>query len=191
MQQSAEEELALTPGPEIVQLFLAQRPPFLMLDRLLSLSLDGPPTLNGARYISANEPVFAGHFPGQPILPGAMMLEGMAQCCAVLAALVSLARPQQDLWGELVNLERGLAGDPAHDAEQAQGFRASLKSPGAPGVAGATSLKFIRPVRPGCRLDYRVSLTRQLGDAAHFSLSASVNGVAVARGNLTAGRLPG
>jgi 3-hydroxyacyl-[acyl-carrier-protein] dehydratase len=191
MHAPVEAEIHPTVGPEIVQLFLPQRRPFLMLDRLQSLSLDTPPTLHGCRYVSANEPVFEGHFPGRPILPGAMILEGLAQCCAVLAALVSLQLPERTLWAELVNLERGLAHDPAHDAERAQRFRGSLQHPGAPGVAGATSLKFIRPVRPGCRLDYRVSLTRQLGQAAHFSLTALVDGVPVTRGSLTAGRLSG
>ena len=191
MKQSTEERPKPTVGPEIVQLFLPQRRPFLMLDRLQSLSLDTPPTLHGCRYISANEPVFEGHFPGQPVLPGAMILEGMAQCCAVLAALLSLGMAADAVWAELVNLELGLARDPAFESDRGERFRASLKGSGGPGVAGATSLKFIRPVRPGCRLDYRVSLTRQLGDTAHFSLSASVDGVPVTRGNLTAGRLGG
>lgn len=191
MQQSSTPPPAPTIGPEIVQLFLPQRRPFLMLDRLQSLSLDVPPTLRGCRYVSANEPVFEGHFPDRPILPGALILEGLAQCCAVLAAFVSLGMSAEELWAELVNLERGLSQDPDHDADRASRFRSELKGTGAPGVAGATSLKFIRPVRPGCRLDYQVALTRQLGEAAHFSLSASVDGVPVTRGSLSAGRLRG
>jgi 3-hydroxyacyl-[acyl-carrier-protein] dehydratase len=41
----------------------------------------------GIKNISINEPYFAGHFPGQPIMPGVMMIEAMAQvgACALLA----------------------------------------------------------------------------------------------------------
>jgi 3-hydroxymyristoyl/3-hydroxydecanoyl-(acyl carrier protein) dehydratase len=181
----------LSPGPEVVQLFIPQRPPFLMLDRARALSLSEAPTLDGSRYLSANEPFFAGHFPGRPVLPGALILEGLAQTCAMLAALLHLGLDEERLWAELLNLERGYAGDAEHDPRRAERFRGALRPAGALGVAGATSLKFIRPVRPGCRLDYRVTLARQLEGAAHFRLLASVAGAPVTRGSLTASHLRG
>jgi 3-hydroxyacyl-[acyl-carrier-protein] dehydratase len=59
--------------------------PFLLLDRIVELR-PGKMAV-GIKNISINEPYFAGHFPGQPIMPGVMMIEAMAQvgACALLA----------------------------------------------------------------------------------------------------------
>ena len=73
----------LSLGPAIIQFLIPQRRPFLMVDRLLGLSLD-PPCLHSCRFISANDPVFGGHFPSVAIQPGALTLEGMAQTAGIL-----------------------------------------------------------------------------------------------------------
>ncbi|MGI6420742.1 MAG: 3-hydroxyacyl-ACP dehydratase FabZ [Syntrophomonadaceae bacterium] len=64
---------------------LPHRYPFLLLDRIVELR-PGKMAV-GIKNISINEPYFAGHFPGQPIMPGVMMIEAMAQvgACALLA----------------------------------------------------------------------------------------------------------
>jgi 3-hydroxyacyl-[acyl-carrier-protein] dehydratase len=60
---------------------LPHRYPFLMLDRILELTSE---TVVGLKNVTINEPFFQGHFPGQPIMPGVMIVEAMAQAAAIL-----------------------------------------------------------------------------------------------------------
>ncbi len=80
---------------------LPHRYPFLMVDRILSV--DGDRRAVGIKNVSINEPYFQGHWPGQPVMPGVMILEAMAQLSGILlsrrlehtgktAVLVSLDR---------------------------------------------------------------------------------------------------
>ena len=61
---------------------IPHRFPFLMIDRVIELGDDRVVALKN---VSANEPYFAGHFPGHPIMPGVLQVEAMAQAGAVLA----------------------------------------------------------------------------------------------------------
>jgi 3-hydroxyacyl-[acyl-carrier-protein] dehydratase len=62
---------------------LPQRYPFVMVDRVTEL-LPGE-SIRGHKMVSANEPWCQGHFPGQPILPGVLIVESLAQIGALLA----------------------------------------------------------------------------------------------------------
>lgn len=66
-----------------IQEILPHRYPFLLVDRITSLE-EGKSVV-GYKNVSISEPVFEGHFPGHPIYPGVMILEGMAQAGGVLA----------------------------------------------------------------------------------------------------------
>jgi UDP-3-O-[3-hydroxymyristoyl] N-acetylglucosamine deacetylase/3-hydroxyacyl-[acyl-carrier-protein] dehydratase len=60
---------------------LPHRPPFLLVDKILELS---DTHIVGMKSITMNEPYFAGHFPGQPVMPGVLQIEAMAQAGGVL-----------------------------------------------------------------------------------------------------------
>ncbi|MGF1465752.1 MAG: 3-hydroxyacyl-ACP dehydratase FabZ [Sandaracinaceae bacterium] len=62
---------------------LPHRAPFVLIDRVLELS--PRQSARAVKCITYNEPFFPGHFPGQPIFPGGLILEAMAQLTGVLA----------------------------------------------------------------------------------------------------------
>lgn len=64
---------------------LPHRYPFVMVDRVLELEPGA--SIVGLKNVTINEPFFQGHFPGEPIMPGVLVLEGMAQVGALLAYL--------------------------------------------------------------------------------------------------------
>jgi len=61
---------------------LPHRYPFLMVDRVIKMN--GDESAVGIKNVSFNEPQFQGHFPGAPVFPGVLMIEGMAQTAGVL-----------------------------------------------------------------------------------------------------------
>ena len=67
---------------EILRL-LPHRYPFLLVDRILEG--EKGKNLVGLKNVSMNEPFFQGHFPTEPIMPGVLILEGMAQVGGILA----------------------------------------------------------------------------------------------------------
>lgn len=64
---------------------LPHRYPFLMVDRVVDIRGDAFGV--GIKNVTANEPQFQGHFPDNPIFPGVLLLEGMAQTAGVLCVL--------------------------------------------------------------------------------------------------------
>ncbi len=69
----------------VIEKILPHRYPFLLIDRVISYTLEPEVTLTGIKNVSINEPFFAGHFPENPVMPGVLILESMAQACGVLA----------------------------------------------------------------------------------------------------------
>src|SRR5262245_7089850 len=64
---------------------LPHRYPFLMVDRIINIR--GDESGVGIKNVTVNEPQFMGHFPGQPVFPGVLMIEGMAQTAGVICIL--------------------------------------------------------------------------------------------------------
>ncbi|MBU1567142.1 MAG: 3-hydroxyacyl-ACP dehydratase FabZ [Proteobacteria bacterium] len=62
---------------------LPHRYPFVMVDRILSLELGKE--IVGLKNVTINEPFFQGHFPARPVMPGVLILEGMAQVGGIMA----------------------------------------------------------------------------------------------------------
>ena len=66
-----------------IQSILPHRYPFLLIDRILEL--EQGKRIVGIKNVTINEPFFQGHFPGNPIMPGVLILEAMAQIGGILA----------------------------------------------------------------------------------------------------------
>ncbi len=66
-----------------IQNLLPHRYPFLMVDRIIELEPNAKAV--GIKNVTVNEPFFQGHFPGNPIMPGVLIVEAMAQIAGVLA----------------------------------------------------------------------------------------------------------
>ena len=77
----------MTQPPTIEEILkiLPHRYPFLLVDRILSIELDKH--IVGLKNVSVNEPFFVGHFPLNPIMPGVLIVEAMAQVAGILALL--------------------------------------------------------------------------------------------------------
>ena len=71
--------------------YLPHRYPFLLIDRVVELEVGE--LIRGYKNITVNEELFNGHFPGQPIFPGVLILEAMAQLSGVLAFETKDKRP--------------------------------------------------------------------------------------------------
>ena len=63
--------------------YLPHRYPFLLVDRVLTFKADE--SLTALKNVTINEPFFQGHFPHRPVMPGVLIVEAMAQACAILS----------------------------------------------------------------------------------------------------------
>ncbi len=77
---------------EMVLKMLPHRYPFLMVDRVIDIH--GDESGVGIKNVTINEPQFQGHFPGNPVFPGVLMIEGMAQTAGILCIAATGARPK-------------------------------------------------------------------------------------------------
>ncbi|MDP1916688.1 MAG: 3-hydroxyacyl-ACP dehydratase FabZ [Myxococcales bacterium] len=78
-----------------IQKLLPHRYPFLLVDRVTEYEPDKK--LVGFKNVTFNEQFFNGHFPGQPVMPGVLILEALAQSCALLAYKSSGLDPKENL----------------------------------------------------------------------------------------------
>jgi 3-hydroxyacyl-[acyl-carrier-protein] dehydratase len=68
---------------QAIEAILPHRYPFLLVDRVVSM--EPLKKLVAIKSVTVNEPFFAGHFPGHPVMPGVLILEALAQAAALLA----------------------------------------------------------------------------------------------------------
>ena len=74
-----------------VKNFLPHRYPFLLIDRVLEYTVRE--NLTAIKNVSFNEPHFIGHFPDQPIMPGVLIIEALAQATGILAFKSEVGKP--------------------------------------------------------------------------------------------------
>lgn len=75
-----------------VMAMLPHRYPFLMVDRVIDIRGDEHGI--GIKNVTINEPHFQGHFPDNPVFPGVLMIEGMAQTAGVMCIIASDSTPK-------------------------------------------------------------------------------------------------
>lgn len=143
---------------ETILRFLPHRYPFLLIDR----AFIAEPGVSGRGYknVSINEPFFQGHFPGEPIMPGVLITESLAQLIAVIYNSVSLT------------------GQPTDD-------NGPPDLRGRVGYLAAVNVKFLALVRPGDRLDLEARRTGKIGTMSQFEVKASVDGTPVLKGSIS------
>ena len=69
---------------------LPHRYPFMLVDKIIEI--DGDESARGIKNVTFNEPHFTGHFPHTPIMPGVLLIEGMAQTAGAVCALADCWR---------------------------------------------------------------------------------------------------
>ncbi|WP_312237594.1 3-hydroxyacyl-ACP dehydratase FabZ [Stenotrophomonas sp.] len=92
--------------PDITQIqaLIPHRYPFLLVDKVVAIDYEKR-TIIANKNVSINEPFFQGHFPGQPIMPGVLIIEAMAQAGGVLTQL-TLGRDAQSKLFYMVKVDK-------------------------------------------------------------------------------------
>ena len=137
-----------------IQNILPHRYPFLLVDRITELTPGQ--YIEGLKNVSISEPVFQGHFPGHPIYPGVMIIEGMAQAGGVLAFKSIDNASQEEIQNKVVY------------------FMSIDKA------------KFRSPVTPGDQLVYKINVIKNKGAVWQLDAKAYVDDKMVAQAELKA-----
>lgn len=137
-----------------IQNILPHRYPFLLVDRITELAPGE--YIEGLKNVSIAEPVFQGHFPGHPIYPGVMIIEGMAQAGGVLAFKSMDISSQEEIENKVVYF------------------------------MSIDNAKFRSPVTPGDQLVYKISVIKNKGAVWQLDAKAYVDDKVVAQAELKA-----
>lgn len=137
-----------------IQKILPHRFPFLLIDRVTSV-IEGE-AVEAYKNVTISEQIFQGHFPGHPIYPGVMIIEGMAQAGGVLSFQSMSANNQEEINDKVVY------------------FMSIDKA------------KFRKPVVPGDKLVYRLKVLRNKGNIWVLQGEAFVDEALVAEAELKA-----
>jgi 3-hydroxyacyl-[acyl-carrier-protein] dehydratase len=140
-----------------IEMLIPHRPPFLWIDRVEELE----PGVRcvAVKFVDPANPVFAGHFPAEPILPGVLLIEAVAQTAGVM---LGSAAPQDADVGPADKNRRGVAL-----------------------LAAVNRFKFLKPVTPGQELRVETRKLTEVGQMACIGGTVWADGEMVASGELS------
>lgn len=138
----------------VIKEILPHRSPFLFVDRVIKFSIGE--NIVAEKDLSAEETLFAGHFPGNPIMPGILVSEALAQTSGLLLGLTWKHRNEFNPRGgsDFISL-------------------------------ASFSMKFPSQAKPGERLRLKSELKKEFGKLFFFQVAARVGGRQIAGGTLS------
>lgn len=180
-------------GPNMVERILPHGRPFLFVDRVKRFRLGDERSIEAALEISINDPVFDGHFPNWSLWPGVYVVEGLGQTAQLLATLDMIRQTGAERDDENLGFRALDALDAVYSlrpsappSDEGLALLKEIASSPVVGLATRIDIRFLEPVFPGSRLDYRVDWTLEQNGVMGFNVEASVGGRPVARGELGA-----
>ncbi len=87
-------DVVTTADIQLIQRIIPHRYPFLLVDKVVDIN--GTQSGKGIKNVTMNEPHFTGHFPDQPVMPGVLIVEAMAQTAGVMVG-VSLGMADKNM----------------------------------------------------------------------------------------------
>jgi hypothetical protein len=168
-------------GADVVGFLIPEQYPMIMVDRIIDYRSSPYPQLSAERYISANEPVFAGHFPDLKLWPGVHTIEGLRQSCGLLDLVRQL--DEANLLSGLLALQNRQTLRPQVNEALCQRVLDTLEGMPRPDPSLLTlRVKLLTPVFAGCVINYQVRQLRL--DTQSWSVQAKVDNITVAKGSI-------
>ncbi len=137
-----------------IMAYLPHRYPFLLVDRVLNLDIGK--NITALKNVTINEPFFNGHFPGNPVMPGVLIVEALAQTGGILS-----------LHSEGLSLGNGSSDQKVY-------------------FLGIDKARFRKMVLPGDSLILEVEITQNRGNIWKYHGEAKVDGVVTAEADMVA-----
>jgi len=161
-------------SPQTTLRFLPQAYPFILLDRVKACYPEQGVGIS-VKHITMTDPVLSGHFPGFPIYPGVLIVEAMVQNAGMTATLRELFQ-RYGSYDALLEQFRSAAGTVPGEGKQY--------------VLAESRVKHIHPIYPGYAVELEARLQIQRDGMHVYKTSAQVDGIDVARGQLTLAEVP-
>ena len=137
-----------------IMAYLPHRYPFLLVDRILYL--ESGKRVTAKKNVTINEPFFNGHFPGNPVMPGVLIIEALAQAGGILS-----------LYSEGLSLGDGSSSRKVY-------------------FLGIDKARFRKVVQPGDTLILEVEITHNRGNIWKYHGEAKVDGIVAAEADMVA-----